>query len=259
MATTKIAIINASNVLTDDEIAVVIPALQTQVDRDFGPVWGCDADLAFVAQGTVPVPGSWWITVLDNSDQAGALGYHDLTPEGLPLGKVFAGTDLAYGSQWTITLSHELLEMLADPDINLAVFVQPDALSGFLYMHEICDACEADQYGYAIDGVPVSDFVFPAWYESFRAGGAWLFDQANLITNPFQLLPGGYIGIFDVILGTGWQQLTADQALNGLDVPAVRQALRQAPNFRYEMLPRVGSRRERRRKPRYLWRRSELS
>ena len=30
--------------------------------------------------------------VLDTSDQAGALGYHDVTPQGLPLGKVFAKT-----------------------------------------------------------------------------------------------------------------------------------------------------------------------
>ena len=258
MATTKIAIMNRSTVLQDGAVAAIVPALQTQVNRDFGPVWGCDADLGFVPSGAMPPAGAWWLVVLDNSDQAGALGYHDLTSEGLPLGKIFAGTDLAYGYRWTITTSHELLEMLADPDINLTVFVQPNAISGLLYMHEVCDACEADQYGYAIDGVQVSDFVFPAWFESFRTNGSVVFDQGNLITQPFQLLPGGYIGVFDVILGTGWQQLVADNGLNATDVQAVRQALRAAPGFRYAMLPRVGSRRERRRKPRYLWRRSDL-
>ena len=42
MANFKIAIINACNVLNDEEIEAVIPALQTQVHRDFAPVWGID-------------------------------------------------------------------------------------------------------------------------------------------------------------------------------------------------------------------------
>jgi hypothetical protein len=37
----------------------------------------------------LPAPDSWWLVFLDNSDQAGALAYHDLTNEGLPLSKVF--------------------------------------------------------------------------------------------------------------------------------------------------------------------------
>jgi hypothetical protein len=42
------------------------------------------------------------------------VGYHDLTNEGLPLGKVFAGSDMVNGYNWTVTASHELLEMLID-------------------------------------------------------------------------------------------------------------------------------------------------
>jgi len=49
--------------------------------------------------------------ILDDSDQAGALGYHDLTSDGLPIGKVFAASDLKAGTSWTVTASHELLEM----------------------------------------------------------------------------------------------------------------------------------------------------
>jgi hypothetical protein len=37
----------------------------------------------------MPAPDGWWLVFLDNSDQAGALAYHDLTNEGLPLSKVF--------------------------------------------------------------------------------------------------------------------------------------------------------------------------
>src|SRR3989454_11276915 len=138
MANIHISVINRSTVLSDSEVQAVVPALQTQVHRDFAPAWGIDADLTFVPQEGTPSPGSWWLVVLDNSDQAGALGYHDVTDEGMPLGKVFAKTDMIYGLQWTVTASHELLEMLGDPDINLTAFVQPDpdATTGLLYAYE---------------------------------------------------------------------------------------------------------------------------
>ena len=77
------------------------------------------------------------------------------------MGKVFAKTDLQYNSSWTVTASHELLEMLGDPEINLGVFVQPNAQTGRLYAYENCDACESDNYGYQIGNILVSDFVFP--------------------------------------------------------------------------------------------------
>jgi hypothetical protein len=242
MSDIHIAILNRSTVLTDDQLQPVVAALQTQVQRDWAPVWGSDADLSFVPAGTQPAPGSWWLVILDNSDQAGALGYHDLTTGGLPVGKVFAQSDLTAGLQWSVTTSHELLEMLGDPDINLTAFVQPNATSGTLYAYEVCDACEADQFGYAIDGVTVSDFVYPAWFESFRSPGSTQFDHGKHIGAPFQLLPGGYIGAFDVNGGTGWHQRTAEIA-----------------SPQYSMRARVGSRRERRRTPRDQWLTSEAS
>ncbi len=236
MAEIKVAIINASSVLTDAEVQAAVPALQTQVHRDFAPAWGIDADLTFVPQGQQPPLGAWWLTILDNSDQAGALGYHDVTNEGLPLGKVFAGTDKQYGYTWTVTASHELLEMLGDPEIDLTVFVEPNARTGELYAYEVCDACEADQFGYQINGVLVSDFVYPAWFESFQKPSSTQFDYGKKITAPFQLLAGGYIGIYDVKRGSGWHQLTAQEGPYGHKVHAPR-----------------GSRRERRMRTRDHW------
>ncbi|MBI3810738.1 MAG: hypothetical protein HY283_00820 [Nitrospirae bacterium] len=239
MANIKIAVINACTVLTDKQVGTAVPALQTQVHRDFAPAWGIDADLLFVPKGKKPPQGSWWLVILDTSDQAGALGYHDLTKEGLPLGKVFARSDIQYGYQWTVTASHELLEMLGDPDINLTAFVQPNAKTGTLYAYEVCDACEADSFGYKINGTLVSDFVYPAWFESFRKKGGTQFDYGKHIHEPFQLLAGGYIGVFDVKSGTGWHQITAEGA-----------------PLRYDMRPRIGSRREHRRTPRDQWMKS---
>jgi hypothetical protein len=209
--TIQISVINESTVLADADVVPVVAALQKQVTNDFLPVWGADAELGIVPKGTQPPSGSWWLVVLDDSDQANALGYHDLTTEGLPIGKVFAASDLKAGTSWTVTASHELLEMLGDPNINLTVFVQNSNTAGILYAYEVCDACEDDSLGYQVDNVLVSDFVYPAWFEGFRAEGSTQFDRMNKIQNPFQLLVNGYIGIFNVNSGSGWQQQTAEK------------------------------------------------
>jgi len=105
MGTIKIAFINASTVVSDNDAKAVMSALQKQVSNDFAPVWGVDAILQFFKQGQATPTGYWWLTILDNSDQAGALGYHDITNEGLPLGKIFAKSDLQYGSAWSVTMN----------------------------------------------------------------------------------------------------------------------------------------------------------
>ena len=56
------------------------------------------------------------------------------------MAKCFAGTDLKYGYTWSLTASHELLEMLADPNINLTVLVQTADTAGTLDTYEVCDA-----------------------------------------------------------------------------------------------------------------------
>jgi len=236
LATTQISVINESTVLTDAEVTPVVIALQQQVTNDFRPIWGTDAVLKMVPQGTQPPAGTWWLVILDDSDQAGALGYHDLTPDGLPIGKVFAASDLKAGTSWSVTASHELLEMLADPNINLTVLVQNADTSGTLYAYEVCDSCEDDSFGYQISNVMVSNFVYPAWFESFRPEGSTQFDRMNRIQKPLQLLAGGYIGVFNITDGSGWQQQTAEK---------------NPTNLRHR--GHVGSRRERRSINRNQW------
>ncbi len=234
--TIQISVINESTVLNEADIIPAVASLQKQVTNDFRPVWGTDAELTLVAKGTPPSSGSWWLVLLDDSDQANALGYHDLTTEGLPVGKVFAASDLKAGTSWTVTASHELLEMLGDPNINLTVFVQNSDTAGVLYAYEVCDACEDDSLGYQIDNVLLSDFVYPSWFESFRTEGSTQFDRMNKIQNPFQILVNGYIGVFTVNSGSGWTQQTSEKRpTNVLNRGA------------------VGTRRERRGIPHELW------
>ena len=229
-----IDIINESTVLTDSQLGKAVAAVQTQVHRDFAPVWGVDADLVLVPKGKKLHHDRWWIGVFDNSDKAGALGYHDVTSTGLPLGKVFAESDIQSNSSWSNDLSHEALEMLGDPDINLAAY-RVDKGKVVFYAYEVCDPCEDDPDGYLVNGTLVSDFVFPSWFEGFRKQGSTQFDFRKHISRPFQLLPNGYIGVLDPTSHKGWHQLNAEM------------------NPRYISRPKLGSRRQRRAMPREEW------
>ncbi len=240
----SVAVINATSddtVVSDAQAEAVVEALQRQVHDDFAPAWSIDADLTFVPRGGAISKGVWWLSLLDTSDQASALGYHDLTADGLPLGKVFAQTDKINGQSWTCTASHELLEMLADPDIDLWAFPHQDATDDRFYAYEVCDPCEADNIGYQIDTTLVSDFVFPAWFEAYHLPGSTQFDRQNKITAPFQIAPGGYALVYDVSTGTGFHQIFGGDE----------------PTSSYQR-PRVGSRRERRILQRAQWLRSRL-
>lgn len=229
-----IAIINETSCVQDSDLETYAEALQIQVTRDFMPKWpGCDANLVFVPKGKSAPSGSWQLAILDNADCDGALGYHDLTEEGRPLGKVFAKLDLESGLSVSITISHELLEMLADPHVNLAA---SDA-NGKLWFYEVCDACEDDAYGYLINGVLVSDFVLPSYFEPTSDGP---YDFKGEIKSPFSLLPGGYLSY---LANNGqWTQVTA----------------RETSGAMFKARPYPGSRRTRRSLPKVQWIRSDL-
>jgi hypothetical protein len=161
--------------------------LQKFVDEHFGPVWGISAKLSVANEF---VAGSWAMAFLDTADEPGALGYHDLTPDGLPLAKIFTQTTLRDRQKVSVTACHELAEMLVDPAINLSVQT-PD---GEFYAYETCDAVEGLEFD--IDGIAMSDFVYPAWFEGFRANRSDQFDHLSEVAGPFELLQGGYMPAF---------------------------------------------------------------
>lgn len=231
-----VAVINASTMVTDDEVQSAMQALQTQVSKHFAPAWGINAELKFCSSETTPPQDSWWLVILDNTDQAAELGYYDLTSQGLPLGKVFAAIDKQEGYQWTVTASHVLLETLADPGINLAACVQRSANEMVFYAYDICDPCQSEDYSYTIGNIRVSNFVLPTWFEPFQHTSQVKFDHENKIRKPFGLLPDGYICVLDARSGTGWHQLIAE-----------------GDTQRYDRRPRPGTRRERRLTPRDQW------
>lgn len=198
MQISTIAFIRDTDVMTDELLIGYVKAQQIQITRDFAPCWGAGATCIFVQPNAIPT-GAWQVWFKDHSDQAGALGYHD--DNGNPIAYVFAGDDRRDGLSWTVTGSHETLEMLGDPDIQ-----QVRDVNGFEYAYEACDACEDDQFSYPVAGVLMSDFVLPSWFDP---DGEAPFTFRNSIQAPLTLAAGGYIGVRSLPDGQ-WQQRFAE-------------------------------------------------
>jgi hypothetical protein len=130
----------------------VAQAMQIQLDRDFTPIWGVHAQLQALNPGEQVPARAWPMRILDKSDAG--LGVH-LDKNGKPFAEIQAG------SNWSITASHEMLEMLVDP-LGHKLVRDPDidpSSDGHQveYLVEVGDPCEV--FAYQINGVAVSDFV----------------------------------------------------------------------------------------------------
>lgn len=227
----QIAVLNESTKIGDAEVQAMLPAFQQQWNRDLAPVWPVEpAELKFAAKGEALLAAAWQLVFLDNSDQAGALAYHDLTAAGLPISKVFVETILSDpGELVSIAASHELCEMAVDPWLNEAY----QAPNGLFWAGEVCDPVEDKLYGYEIDGIKVTDFVLPGWF-GHQSSGKGPYDFQKHSTTQWQVLSGGYAQYFDP--AQGWVQVTGQAKLGAARVIAP-----------------VGSRRERRMRGRENW------
>lgn len=203
--TPAIAVSNESTAVGDAEVQACLPAWQHQIGYHFRPFWNAYGRLLWFPDGKVVPPQAWHLAILDDSDQAGALGYHDVTVAGTPLLKVFAGTDIQYGLSWSVTATHEILEALADPDVSRGE--QVDAKRWFAL--EVGDPVEADDLAYHVPNgkgqqVLCSDFILPAWFHP-EWQGVIKYDYMGHCKQALQILQGGYMSVY--VSGRGWVQL----------------------------------------------------
>ena len=191
-----IAITNRSRV-EDREVRRVVAAVQKQVDLDFFPLWGWRAKLHF---GPNPAPKGAMRLILKGRHGEGDLGYHFI--QGVPVTHVFTvGADGEPIEDWTSTFSHEVLEMIADPGVNLYALGHYRTRSGkkrnAFIAYEVCDPVQENLY--EIDGVRVGDFVTPEWFEPERRRRSVKFSFKDSVHQPFALADGGYI---DAMVGS---------------------------------------------------------
>lgn len=168
------SVINFVTGLSDSVVQDVIRAVNRQVLEDFAPVWGAAYSLRLHASQFDPakdigeitqerVRGESVMYLIDEATLPGVLGYHTRNTINVPVGFVFV-TDLDDQDQWTTTLSHEVLELIIDPTVNVLV-PGPDPrneANTVLHTYEVCDAVE--RTGYRLGGVRVSNFITQSWF-----------------------------------------------------------------------------------------------
>jgi hypothetical protein len=131
------------------DLVKVATALNLQIARDFAPIWGVSANVVAVANPDSIDPGVWPIFVEDDIG-TDASGFHH-TLQNQPFARVESGPT------WSLTASHECLELLADPTgnrlypsidvgiVNGEFHDVPDAK--FEYLVELCDPCQDEAGG----------------------------------------------------------------------------------------------------------------
>jgi len=205
MSIPSIAIINFSS-RSDQEVQTAIRAVNRQIQYDFMPLWGQGRELRLHTASFEPTPDPEKVVeeriaadsvlyLVNESTLPGALGYHSINTAELPVGFVFTQE-----GDWTITLSHEALELIVDPNTN-AFIPGPhpkDPNKMVLHSYEACDAVE--RMSYQIDGVPVSDFVTPQYFQPGEAPGTRN-DFLGVGVKSFGVTKGSHIAFIDLATG----------------------------------------------------------
>jgi len=204
----NVTIAKISAEIDEGTFTQAVAAIQNQVTAHFEPEWGISAKLTAatlnIKDAQAPVQGHHnAIIYLGKSSQdpttgvSGALGYHTKNFSNVPYGFVYLDIASQYGEDWTVTLSHEVLELLADPTAVKSVNgpAPYDSQRRVSYDLEVCDACQGDSY--PIDTVNVSNFVGKAYFGLLGGSG-----NTNYMKEPlesFGVRPGGYFQYSDGI------------------------------------------------------------
>lgn len=190
---TTISVINKSSIepVPANAVALMARAVHEQFERDFAPDWG----LAKESYEVTDREGGEIVALIidDDPNAPGALAYHD-DPNAKPDIVILAKTILDNGGTWldgsvsvSGALSHEVLELIADPSCN----EMADDGQGQSYAIEVCDPIEEHAYVIEVDGVPVavSNYVTRHWFDP--AAVDVQFDKLRVLSAPFSL-DGGY-------------------------------------------------------------------
>jgi hypothetical protein len=244
MPALSITIANLSTSIGDDAFAGAVAAIGVQVSRDFQPEWGAAGALTAtriaLSDGAANIDAATdaIIYVGDAANDPtlgmdGVFGYHARNNGALPYAFVYLDVCAQYEEPWSCTLSHEVLEMLADPTTALTVSGPAPAGVGasgrtISYDLEVCDPTQSDTY--VIDQVAVSNFVNKAWFG--LPGGSPTTNHLALALSPFGVRPKGYFQYEDAAgahtnngAAVGAQRLAARAMLDGHRRTARRRAL----------------------------------
>jgi hypothetical protein len=205
MAALNLVIANLTTTIDDDTFAAAVAAIGLQASQDFQPEWGAAANISGTrlalggGRAAIDAATGAVVYVGESSNDpttgtAGVFGYHSDNLGQIPYAFVYLDVCTQYNEVWTCTLSHEVLELLADPTAVLSVSGPAPASAGapgqtVSYGLEVCDPTQSDTY--QVDDVTVSNFVTKAYFG--MVGGAAATNHLGLPLAPFGVRPHGYV------------------------------------------------------------------
>jgi hypothetical protein len=195
----QLGLISESQTIPFSELGPVSAALQKQTLKDLAPIWEIQATVdAFASLEDVP-PGYWPIIVKDDIN-VNAAGIHE-DDTGQPFALVQAS------DSWSLTASHEALEMLVDPFGKRLVAGQSpiEDQDRVEFLVEVCDPSEAVSFGYTVNGVSVSDFYTPNYFDPVTNSSV-RYSFTGAIKEPRQVLAGGYLSWHDPVSDHWFQE-----------------------------------------------------
>jgi hypothetical protein len=204
----QLALVSESQSISPSDLALVSAALQKQATRDLIQFWDLKATVdTFPRLEDVPV-GYWPIIIMDDIHISGAAGVHE-DENGQPFALVTASQDR---DVWSLTCSHEMIEMLVDPFGNrLMASDSPKSDQGRVQiLVEACDPSEAADFAYTVNGILVSDFYSIRFFDPVAAPGV-RYSFTGAIQEPRQVLSGGYLSWVDPSTGSWWQEIWFDE------------------------------------------------
>jgi len=252
MEPVTISVQNLTSHFTDKHVEGMAAALWAQARDQYNlSCWVTEglaapvATVTFVAHGEHPPANTFHIELLDNSDQEGALGYHEdeafdskiegkersamptvsadsptrhptkasaRSSRGLradspehPLAKVFVETSLQDGVWPSEVASHEMLEMLVDPQVVSGLRTVQRPAEGRTYVVEVCDAVQST--GKVLAGFLLSNFCLPAYFGYPQSVNPEQYDFEHVLSAPVPAMTdGGYLS-YTAIPPAGWTQI----------------------------------------------------
>ncbi len=191
----------------------VAAAVQKQITRDFGPVWGSYA-LVDAFGSFDDVPSVYWPIFIEDAIEEREQGLHR-DRRGQPYARLRAG------EMWSLFASQLALEMLGNP-YGRHFIRGPwplDSNRRVDFLVEVCRPC--GHLPYTLNGLPVCDFVTPQFYDMEPADDA-RFSYTGAVERPFQVLPHGNMTWYESDSGDWWHAINADGQLHIANVAAPR-------------------------------------
>ena len=195
----QLALVSETESVSFSAVSRVGAALQKQATRDLATIWQVKATVDSFAR-LEDVPVGYWPMIVTDQDLGNAAGIHE-DKEGQPFALI------KFDNGWSLTASHECCEMLVDPFGNRMMAGQsPIKNQGRVeFLVEVCDPSEDTPFAYRVNGIVVSDFYTPNYFDPVSSTGV-RYSFTGAIKAPRQVLKGGYLSWHDPISDHWFQQ-----------------------------------------------------